>query len=67
MKNHQKYFTVKALNTFLENVFEVAYGDNAISKYTMIDVVEKLREFSDNALKFEQLQEIFEDGKNNKV
>lgn len=48
--NYQKSFTVRALNRFLEETFEIAYGDGAIDKYTMVDTVSKLREFSDLAL-----------------
>ena len=41
-------------NEFIENVFEIAFGDNAINRnFTYEEVVEKLREFSDNALKNE--------------
>ena len=57
MSNHQKYYTVKALNTFLEKTFEIAFGDNAISRdFTMKEVIEKLQEYSDNALKYEELK-----------
>lgn len=36
---------------FIEDVFEIAFGDSAIYKgYTMEEVLEKLREFSDHAL-----------------
>ena len=36
---------------FIEDVFEIAFGDNAINKdYTYDDVIIRLREFSDKAL-----------------
>jgi hypothetical protein len=36
---------------FIENVFELAFGDDAINKgYTYHEVLVKLREFSDKAL-----------------
>lgn len=42
-------------NKFRELVFEIAFGDNAINKgYTEIEVLDRLREFSDNALKWEE-------------
>lgn len=56
MSNYQKDFTVKALNTFLEKTFEIAFGDDAINKsYTMAQVVNKLKEFSDEALNADEL------------
>ena len=56
-KDYQKYYTKKALNMFLESTFEIAFGDDAINKeYTMKEVVEKLREYSDNALKWEEAE-----------
>jgi len=57
VSNYQKSYTVKALNTFLENAFEIAFGDDAINKeYLMVEVINKLREHSDNAWKYEQLE-----------
>jgi hypothetical protein len=42
---------------FIERVFELAFGDNAIERdYTREEVLEKLREFSDNALVLEALE-----------
>ena len=39
---------------FIENVFELAFGDDAINKgYTYREVLVKLREFSDKALESE--------------
>jgi hypothetical protein len=41
-------------NSFIENVFEIAFGDNAINKeYTQEEVLKKLREFSDLAFNAE--------------
>lgn len=40
---------------FIENVFEIAFGDNAINKdYSKEEVLIKLREFSDEALENEE-------------
>ena len=40
---------------FIEEVFEIAYGENAINRnFTFEEVIETLREFSDNALIFEE-------------
>ena len=51
MENYQQAFSKKALNIFLEKTFEIAFGDDAINKsYTMKQVVDRLREFSDNSL-----------------
>jgi len=55
MENFQQAFSKKALNTFLEKTFEIAFGDDAINKsYTMKEVVDRLREFSDNSLVVEE-------------
>jgi len=36
---------------FIEEVFEIAFGDNAVNNdYTREEVIKKLREFSDDAL-----------------
>jgi len=41
-------------NEFIEKVFEIAFGNYAIKKdYTRDDVLERLMEFSNNALKWE--------------
>ena len=38
-------------NKFIEDVYEIAFGDNAINKgYTEQEVLDKLKEFSDNSL-----------------
>lgn len=58
MEDYQKTYSIKALNKFLENTFELAFGDDAINKaHTMHDVVEKLREFSDKANHYDELVE----------
>ena len=41
---------------FIDAVFETAFGEGARDRYTNEEVVLKLREFSDNALKFEELE-----------
>jgi hypothetical protein len=44
-------------NDFKEAVYELAFGDNAINKgYSDDEVIAMLREFSDNALKYEELR-----------
>tara|TARA_A100001515_G_scaffold145038_1_gene151485 strand:+ start:4396 stop:4662 length:267 start_codon:yes stop_codon:yes gene_type:complete len=41
---------------FIEDVFEIAFGDNAVNKdYTYDDVIIRLREFSDKALASESV------------
>jgi len=57
LKNHQRAFTTRALNKFLEETFELAFGDGAIDKYHMFEVVEKLKEFSDKAQHYDELVE----------
>lgn len=57
MKNTSLY-SDKAINKFLDEAFEVAFGDNAINKgYTMKEVIAKLQEFSDKALHLDELRE----------
>ena len=57
-KNHAKDYTKKQINWFLEEVFELAFGDDAIyNGYCMEEVLGMLREFSDNALKWEEENE----------
>lgn len=53
--DYQRSYSKKAVNRFLDEVFEIAFGCSAIDKgYSMEEVVEKLREHSDNALKWEE-------------
>ena len=41
--------------SFIEEVYEIAFGDDAIKRdFDKEEVLEKLREFSDNALKYEE-------------
>jgi hypothetical protein len=43
---------------FIENVFEIAFGDNAINRnFTPEEVIEQLKTFSINALKWEEKDE----------
>jgi hypothetical protein len=43
---------------FIEDVYEIAFGDDAINKgYTHDDVLDKLLEHSNNALKWEENNE----------
>ena len=40
---------------FIEEVYEIAFGDNAINRdYSMGEVLDRLMEFSNNALKYEE-------------
>jgi len=67
-KNEDKVFkTIRELNRsykkykddeFIEKVYEIAFGNDAIKKdYSRDDVLEKLMEFSNNALKLEELED----------
>ena len=52
------YGYVKAPEAFIEEVFEIAFGDNAINRdYSMGEVLDRLMEFSNNALKYEEGEE----------
>ena len=40
---------------FIEEVFEIAFGDNAMNKdYSYDEVIDQLLEFSEHALKYEE-------------
>jgi len=40
---------------FVEEVFEIAFGDNAINRnYSYDEVIDQLLEFSNHALKYEE-------------
>ena len=40
---------------FIEQIYEIAFGDNAINKgYSQEDVIERLLDYSNNALKYEE-------------
>ena len=44
--------------TFIEKVFEIAFGSDAIKKdYSRDDVLERLMEFSNKSLKLEELED----------
>ncbi len=44
----------KSKDLFIERVYEIAFGDNAINrKFTTYEVLQELRKFSDLALKNE--------------
>ena len=52
------YGYVKSPEAFIEEVFEIAFGDNAINRdFSMGEVLDRLMEFSDNALKYEEGEE----------
>ena len=43
---------------FIEEVYEIAFGDNAINRdFGFEEVIERIQEFSDNALKYEEGEE----------
>ena len=43
---------------FIKEISDLAYGENTIERgYTMADVIEVLKEYSDNALKWEEGEE----------
>jgi len=40
---------------FIEEIYEIAFGDNAINRdFDFEEVIERIQEFSDNALKYEE-------------
>ena len=42
---------------FIESVFEIAFGDNAINReFSKDDVIKELKRFSDLALEYEDLE-----------
>ncbi len=48
----------KSVSNFLEEVYELAFGDDAINRqYDPMEVLERLKEFSNNALKWEKNHE----------
>ena len=52
------YGYVKSPEAFIEEVYEIAFGDNAINRdFSMGEVLDKLMEFSNNALKYEEGEE----------
>ena len=52
------YGYVKTPEAFIEEVFEIAFGDDAINRdYSMGEVLDRLMEFSNNALKYEEGEE----------
>tara|TARA_R100000231_G_scaffold8490_1_gene11247 strand:+ start:39 stop:254 length:216 start_codon:yes stop_codon:yes gene_type:complete len=55
IKNIYDFEQVKTKDQFIEEVYEIAFGDDAINRdYSMPEVLERLMEFSDNALKWEE-------------
>ena len=52
------YGYVKSPEAFIEEVFEIAFGENAINRdFSMGEVLDRLMEFSNNALKYEEGKE----------
>ena len=52
------YGYVKSPEAFIEEVFEIAFGNNAINRdFSMGEVLDRLMEFSNNALKYEEGEE----------
>ena len=55
-KDYQRSYTKKALNKFIEEVFEIAYGDDAINReFYMKNVVETLKEYAEKSWQYEEL------------
>ena len=47
---------------FINEIAEIAFGENAIERgYDLDEVIEKIQEFSDNALKWEENLEFWEE------
>ena len=45
----------KNLETFINEAFDLAVGENGLRReFTCDEIIERLREFSDNALKYEE-------------
>ena len=43
---------------FIEEIYEIAFGDNAINRdFDFEEVIERIQEFSDNALKYQEGEE----------
>ena len=58
IKNFYDFEQVKTKDQFIEEVYEIAFGDDAINRdYSMPEVLERLMEFSDNALKWEEIND----------
>ena len=58
IKNLYDFEQVKTKDQFIEEVYEIAFGDDAINRdYSMPEVLERLMEFSDNALKWEEIND----------
>jgi len=51
----EKYETIKrGTNEFIEGIYEIAFGDNAINReFSFEEVLNKIREYSDGAYKKE--------------
>ena len=48
--NREDLEAFEAVSYFLEEVYEIAFGDDAINReYDPMEVLERLKEFSDNA------------------
>ena len=58
MSKQDLFTDTEKLSDFITDVFEIAYGDDAINKnYSLEEVLETLRRYSDYALYTEQLIE----------
>ena len=57
-ENHPYFDDLKAfetVKTFLEEAYEIAFGDNAINRdFSPKEVIEELKSFSDKALKYDK-------------
>ena len=44
---------------FIEEIYEIAFGDNAINRdFDFEEVIERIQEFSDNAFKYEEGEDL---------
>jgi hypothetical protein len=54
-KGSELYITLENTIEFLEQCYEIAYGDDAINKnYSPEEVLQRLQDFSDDALTYEE-------------
>ncbi len=50
---------VRTLDEFVEEVYELAFGDDAINRdYSMGEVLDRLRQYSDDALRWEEQEDL---------
>ena len=55
MPVYESWTIEKDRERFINEIAEIAFGENAIERgYDLDEVIEKIQEFSDNALKWEE-------------